>query len=68
MIERDTGEWTVEVDVAVVGAGGCGLVAAIASADLGASVFVLEKTQVPLPNTARSTGMIPAAGTRWPRG
>jgi fumarate reductase flavoprotein subunit len=67
VIERDTGEWTVEVDVAVVGAGGCGLVAAIAAADLGASVFVLEKTQVPLPNTARSTGMIPAAGTRWQR-
>jgi fumarate reductase flavoprotein subunit len=67
VIEQDSGDWSVEVDVAVVGAGGCGLAAAIAAADLGAAVFVLEKTSVPLPNTARSTGMIPAAGTRWQR-
>ncbi|MFN8169744.1 MAG: FAD-dependent oxidoreductase [Candidatus Nanopelagicales bacterium] len=67
MIVDDTGEWSVEVDVAVVGAGGCGLAAALAAADLGATVLVLEKTAVPLPNTTRSTGMIPAAGTRWQR-
>jgi fumarate reductase flavoprotein subunit len=60
-------ELDLEVDVVVVGAGGCGLAAAIAAADGGASVVVAEKMAVPLPNTARSTGMIPAAGTRWQR-
>ena len=67
MIEPDTGEWSFEVDVAVVGAGGAGYAAALTAADGGASVFVFEKMAVPLPNTARSTGMIPAAGTRWQR-
>ena len=67
MTEPDTGEWSFEVDVAVVGAGGCGLTAALRAAHENASVFVFEKMAVPLPNTARSTGMVPAAGTRWQR-
>ena len=67
VIQPDDGRWTVEVDVAVVGAGGCGLAAALAAAEAGLTVFVFEKMAVPLPNTARSTGMIPAAGTRWQR-
>src|SRR5215207_2905641 len=51
----------------VVGAGACGLVAALAAAKRGARVVVLEKGREPAGNTVRSTGLIPAAGTRFQR-
>lgn len=54
-----------DVDVVVVGAGGCGLTAAIAAAEAGASVAVLEKGDRAAGNTFVSTGSIPAAGTRY---
>ncbi|MGM0743407.1 MAG: FAD-dependent oxidoreductase [Pseudomonadota bacterium] len=54
----------IEVDVLVVGAGGCGLVAAIAADEAGASVAVLEKQTRLAGNTVLSSGSIPAAGTR----
>ena len=37
-------QWDVEVDVAVLGSGASGLVAALAAADAGASVAVLERS------------------------
>ncbi len=55
----------VDVDVVVIGAGGCGLTAAIAAAEAGASVALLEKMDRPGGNTFVSTGSIPAAGTRY---
>ncbi len=61
-------EWDVETDVLVAGAGGTGLVAAVAAAeDPDLTVTVLEKSDEPGGNTALSTGMIPAAGTRLQR-
>ena len=51
----------------VVGAGACGMVAALAAARRGVQVLVLEKGTEPAGNTARSTGLIPAAGTRFQR-
>lgn len=58
---------TVDVDVIVVGAGGCGLSAAIAASEAGASVALLEKMNRPGGNTSLSTGSIPAANTRYQR-
>lgn len=53
--------------VVVVGAGGCGLVAALAASRGGGRVLVLEKGKETGGNTALSTGLIPAAGTRFQR-
>ena len=57
------------VDVLVAGAGAAGLTAALASADRGASVIVAEVSETfgTNSNTAMSTAMLPAAGTRWQR-
>ncbi|MEM8552071.1 MAG: FAD-dependent oxidoreductase [Pseudomonadota bacterium] len=52
-------------DVIVVGAGACGLTAALAAHEAGAEVVVLERDAVPSGSTALSAGLIPAAGTRW---
>src|SRR5215210_6228276 len=43
------------------------MVAALAAAKRGVRVLVLEKGNEPAGNTARSTGLIPAAGTRFQR-
>jgi len=59
--------WDAEVDVLVIGCGGCGLTAALSAAQAGASVLVLEKEDKAGGNTSLSQGMIPAAGTRIQR-
>jgi fumarate reductase flavoprotein subunit len=56
-----------DVDVVIVGAGGCGLTAAIAAAEAGASVALLEKEDRAGGNTWLSTGSVPAADTRFQR-
>ena len=57
----------VHVPVAIVGAGACGLVAAIALRDLGIDCVLLERDATPSGSTALSSGFIPAAGTRVQR-
>ena len=47
----------------IVGAGACGLCAALAAREAGAEVVVLERDAVPAGSTALSAGLIPAAGT-----
>ncbi len=51
------------VPVLIVGGGACGLVAALAAADAGAEVVVLERDPSPSGSTAMSSGFIPAPGT-----
>lgn len=57
----------MKVPVVVVGAGACGLVAALAARDAGAEVLLLERDASPSGSTALSSGFIPACGTRWQR-
>ena len=57
----------VETELLVVGGGACGLIAALAAAEAGAGVLLLEKSRAPGGNTNLSQGMIPAAGTRSQR-
>jgi len=54
-------------DIVIVGAGGCGLAAALAAAEKGAGVLVLEKTEKPGGGTAFSSRSLRAAGTRFQR-
>jgi fumarate reductase flavoprotein subunit len=57
----------LDADVVVAGAGATGLAAAIAAADGGASVALLEAsaTYRSGSNTSMSTTMIPVGGSRW---
>jgi len=57
-------EFALSVPVLVIGAGACGLTAALAAHDVGAEVLVLERDPSPSGSTAMSSGMIPAAGTK----
>jgi flavocytochrome c len=56
-----------DVDVLVIGAGACGLAAAIAAHDAGATVAIIEKLDRPGGNSSLSTGSVPGAGTRFQR-
>lgn len=56
-----------DVDVLVIGAGACGLAAAIAAHDAGLSAAVVEKQDRPGGNSSLSTGSVPAAGSRFQR-
>ncbi|WP_112320985.1 FAD-dependent oxidoreductase [Oceanibium sediminis] len=53
----------IKVDVLVIGAGGCGLTAALSAHEAGLEVAILEKADRAGGNTALSSGSIPAAGT-----
>ena len=55
------------VPVVIIGAGACGLTAALAATEAGAPVLVLERDDKPTGSTALSTGLIPAAGTKLQR-
>ncbi len=52
------------VPVAIVGAGACGLTAAIGLRERGIDCVLLERDPMPQGSTALSSGFIPAAGTR----
>ena len=54
----------IHTPVAIVGAGACGLTAALALHRLGIDCVVLERDGVPAGSTALSSGFVPATGTR----
>jgi fumarate reductase flavoprotein subunit len=58
---------TEAAEVLIVGAGACGLVAALALHDAGIEAVLLERDPLPQGSTALSSGFIPAAGTRAQR-
>jgi len=58
---------SVVSDIIVIGAGGCGLMAALVAAKKGARVLLLEKTDKPGGGTAFSSRGIRAAGSRCQR-
>jgi fumarate reductase flavoprotein subunit len=67
VITDETTDFAAESDVAIIGAGAAGLVAALAAAEAGAAPLVIERDPVPRGSTALSAGLIPAAGTRFQR-
>jgi len=56
-----------EAQVAIIGGGACGLVAALKARAAGAEVVVLERDHSPSGSTAMSSGFIPAPDTRFQR-
>lgn len=60
-------DWDIEVDVLVVGAGACGLIAALRAAEAGATVAIVEKDERLAGNSMVSSGSVPGAGTRFQR-
>jgi fumarate reductase flavoprotein subunit len=64
VVRTDAFAAEVHVPVAIVGAGACGLVAAIALRDAGIECLLLERDARPSGSSALSSGFIPAAGTR----
>ncbi|MFK7836318.1 MAG: FAD-dependent oxidoreductase [Sulfitobacter sp.] len=51
----------------IIGAGACGLIAALSAKEAGQQVLVVEGDAVPAGSTALSAGLIPAAGSRIQR-
>ena len=58
-------DMTIETDIAVIGAGGAGMVAALTASDAGKSVLVLESQPAVGGNSVKSTGGMNAAKTEW---
>lgn len=65
MLPAAEGKFEYSVPVLVIGAGACGLTAALAAKEGGVEVLVLERDLKPTGSTTLSTGLIPAAGTRF---
>jgi fumarate reductase flavoprotein subunit len=65
-VERITSfEAPADIHTLVIGGGACGLTAALTAGRRGRDVLVLERDAVPSGSTALSSGLIPAAATRF---
>ena len=65
ILSLSAADFSLELDVAVIGAGACGLCAGLAARQAGAEVLIIERDPSPLGTTAMSTGLIPGAGTSF---
>ena len=63
----DHKEFEYSIPIVVVGAGGCGLSAALSAKENNTEVLVIDRDSTPLGTTAMSTGLIPGANTRLQR-
>jgi fumarate reductase flavoprotein subunit len=63
IIREHIPEFEFSIDVAVVGAGACGLTAALAARDAGREVLVLERDARPWGSTSMSLGAVCGVGT-----
>jgi len=54
----------LEVECLIIGAGACGLIAALSAKEKGEEILVIEADAVPSGSAALSAGLIPAAGTK----
>ena len=61
------GGFDLSVQTLLVGAGACGMIAALSAQEAGQEVLVIEADALPRGSTALSAGLIPAAGTRFQR-
>ena len=59
--------YDIDVETLIIGAGACGMVAALAAHEAGQDVMIIEADPLPTGSTALSAGLIPAAGTRFQR-
>lgn len=64
LVGRPPEVFDLECETLIVGAGACGLVAALSAKEAGQEVLVIEADAVPSGSTALSAGLIPAAGTK----
>ncbi|WP_299756342.1 FAD-dependent oxidoreductase [uncultured Boseongicola sp.] len=62
-ISHETPTFGFTADVVIIGAGASGLTAALAAAEQGAEVVVLERDASPSGSTSMSSGFVPAPGT-----
>lgn len=63
----DEAKFEFSVPILVIGAGACGLTAALAAHGDGWEVLILERDEHPAGSTSLSAGLIPAACTRFQR-
>ena len=63
VLSADGVDFDFEMPVVVIGAGACGLVAALAAHDAGQEVMILERDDNPQGSTSLSAGLIPAEST-----
>ncbi|MDJ0683656.1 MAG: FAD-dependent oxidoreductase [Alphaproteobacteria bacterium] len=64
LLDPAAADFAFHTPIAIIGAGACGLVAALSAKEAGAEIVVFERDSAPAGSTALSSGMIPAAGTR----
>ncbi|HDZ82893.1 MAG TPA: FAD-dependent oxidoreductase [Roseobacter sp.] len=60
-------DFDFDVETLIIGAGACGMVAALAAHEAGQDVLLVEADAVPTGSTALSAGLIPAADTLFQR-
>ena len=67
LVSKKTPDSDFTADVVIIGAGASGLTAALAAAEKGAEVVVLERDASPSGSTSMSSGFVPAPATRFQR-